>query len=81
MHLVFADNVTEEEYAALVEAARFTECPNCSTSYLRAAGISGPLSSRGNRYCSLKCAEIASRSAAPLRKPQPIGVKIDGWDV
>lgn len=79
--LIFSDNVTPDQYAALVEAAKFGECPNCTRSFLRSAGCSGPRSPKGNRYCSNRCAEIATRAAAPLRKQQPDGVRVGGFDV
>lgn len=32
-------------------------------------------------FCSKACAESRERSKAPLVKPQPKGVRLDGWDI
>lgn len=62
------------EYLAKVIPAGRVECAECG-----AEGAAAKAVIRGDQwFCSERCAE---RSLAPLIKPQPKGVKLNGWDI
>lgn len=81
VELIFKNSITEDEFAALVEAAKWRECPGCRSRFKLADGFNGPKTSKGHRYCSARCVSIAERENSLLLKPSPAGLKIDGWDV
>jgi len=74
--------LTEEEYEAIAEAARWRNCPRCGKEFHISQGFAGPvIPRRGFLYCSANCVEDSERENAPISKPQPTGIKVDGWDV
>lgn len=81
VEIIFKGNLTEEDYAALVESSLWRNCPQCPARFRVEAGFTGPRSSKGPLYCSARCVEKAERANSLLIKTAPAGLKIDGWDL
>lgn len=80
--LVFRASLNEDEYQELVEAAKWRACPYCGKEFNVTLGFDGPDNCHGGaRYCSPRCVERAEIAGAPLVKPAPQTVSIDGYDV
>jgi hypothetical protein len=56
-----------------------TDCPQCKTPFNLAAGFD--YYDPPTTFCSELCAHAHERAQAPLVKPQPKGVNLNGWDI
>lgn len=80
--LTFRQSVSEEEYEGMAEAANYRPCAYCGDEFRwTLQSYPGPMTQLGDQYCSIRCVENAERDHAPLIKPQPKGLTVEGWDV
>lgn len=62
------------EYLATIVPGATVDCAGCPVK----REVGAMVKREGKFYCSERCADIAN---AVVRKAQPKGVKINGWDV
>lgn len=80
---IFSGGITDEEYERIAERVHYRFCAWCGDEYRwTLQTYTGPKNDKGNdQHCTRRCVEQAEIHNAPLIKPQPKGLTVEGWDV